>query len=341
MAFKKLLPLIALFLLLGAGALWYVWSSRDGQLSSLREERTFRIEDTDRIGKIFLVHREGEQVLLERKGEDWVYNTTWKARPDAVENLLDAIRRIQVKYQPAQAAVPNIVRNLVAEGIKVEIYDRRGRMMTAYYIGGSTADERGTFAIREGFEQPFVAHLDGWEGNLRFRYSLKGEDWRDRSVFSLDPDRIREVSIAYPAQRNQSFRLRKTEGGYQIDPFYPTTPVAKAPYRIGSAEGFLTGFESIVAEDFRNAYPAKDSILQLLPFAIIEVVDDAGGKQSAKLFPILPIAQEADVKTGQLPAGAEIERYFAATGSGDFMLVQHRVIQKILWGYPFFFEEIR
>ncbi|MBK6949823.1 MAG: hypothetical protein IPH16_18705 [Haliscomenobacter sp.] len=103
-----------------------------------REERRFAVPDTSRIGKIFLAHRDNETVLLERKGTQWIYNGNWKVRPGAMENLLDAVRRIEIKYQPAQAAVPNMVRDLGSEGIKVEIYDKRNRPLAVYYVGGST-----------------------------------------------------------------------------------------------------------------------------------------------------------------------------------------------------------
>lgn len=301
-------------------------------MANLKAERDFRITQPETIGKVFLVHRDGEQVLLERKGMSWTYNGKWKARPDAIENLLDAITRLQVLYKPAAAAVPNMVRSLATEGIKVEIYDRRGKLLKAYYIGGSTVDERGVFVIREGFEQPYVAHLDAWEGNPRFRYNLKGEDWRDRSIFTMDPDGIREVGIEYPAQRNQSFRLSKVNGRFEVRPFYPITPRIQAPYRPGVAEQFLSGFESLAAEDFRNAFPAKDSILQTLPFAVITVKKD-GEEKSARLYPIFQEPAAAGVQDGP------VERYFVSTSTGDFMLAQHRVLKKILWGYPFFFED--
>jgi len=302
-------------------------------MAGLKAERDFRIENPEQIGKIFIAQRGGKKTLLERNGDEWTYNNKWKARQDAVQNLLDALTRLQVQYQPAAAAVPNIVRSLATEGIKVEIYDRREKLLKAYYIGGSTVDERGVFAIREGFEQPYIAHLDGWEGNPRFRYNLTGEDWRDRSIFAEDPDQIQEVQIEYPSQRNQSFRLSKKNGKYEIRPFFQITPRIQSPYLPGSAERFLASFESIAAEDFRNALPGKDSILQTLPFAVITVKNNAGKEKSARLYPIF---QEYQMDASQ---NMPIERYFVATGSGDFMLAQQRVLIKILWGYPFFFEK--
>lgn len=309
------------------------WKDKNSSMAALKAERDFRITNPEAIGKVLLVHKDGEQVVLERKGESWTYNRKWTARPDAMQNLLDALVRLQVQYTPATAAVPNMMRSLFTEGIQVKIYGRRDNLLKSYIIGGGTVDERGVFAIREGFNQPFVVHLDGWEGNPRFRYNLKGEDWRDRSIFSEDPDRILEVTIEYPAQRNQSFRLYRKKGSFEIVPFYSITPRLSKPFQPGAAERFLSGFETLVAEDFRNAFPQKDAILKTLPFAIVTVKEERNIEKSVRLFPIF---QPSPTAPGQ---SAPIERYFVGTSSGDFLLAQHRVIQKILWGYPFFFQD--
>lgn len=338
---NKLLPLVFLFLILAGVTVWYLFFTPDPQMVALAEERNFAVPETQAISKIFLARRDGETITLERVGDHWVYNGKWKARPTAIENLLDAVGRIQIKYKPAEAAVPNMIRDLAVEGIKVEVYQRSDAPVRTYYVGGSTPDERGTFVIREGYEQPYVAHIPGWEGNLRFRYNLQGDDWRDRAVFEEDPDKIVRVRVEYPKQRSLSFELEKQSEGYIVRPFYPSTPRINAPLRAGSVEAFLVGFERLVAEGFEQNFPRQDSIKQLLPFAVISVLNTSGAERQVKFYPIQPRIVAPDPKAGQLPGSSAIERYFAATSDGDFMLVQNRVFKKIFWGYPFFFEEMQ
>lgn len=333
--------LLAAFLLLGFAAWWYVLRTPDPRMAALAEERQFAVPATEQIGRIFLARRDGETINLERAGSEWRYNGKWKVRPSAMENLLDAIRRIEIQYKPPQAAVPNMVRNLAAEGIKVIVYHRSGRELCTYYVGGSTPDERGTFVIREGYDQPYVAYLPGWEGNLRFRYNLKGEDWRDRAVFAENPDAIQELRIEYPLQRSMSFILEKKKSGFDVRPFFPTTRRIVAPLSPGAAEAFLVGFESLSAEAFRNDYTHRDSVRQLIPFAIISLRRADGSRKEVRFFPIQPAPVEVDPKTEQLPGNNEIERFFASDSAGDFFLVQNRVFKKVFWGYPFFFSDIK
>ncbi len=299
-------------------------------------DRDFKVEDTERIHKIFLADRQGERVTLERRDGSWLYNGRWKARPNAIENLLDAVSRLEMQFKPPQAMVDPMVRDLAANGIKVELYDRQDELIKAYYVGGATADERGTYVIREGAEQPYVAHIPGWSGNLRFRYNLKGDDWRDKSIFDCDPDEIREVTVEYPKQKNKSFRVEKDGGSYQVRPFYDITPAVEAAPARGLVEAFLAGFESLGAEAFENQNPRRDSIRQLVPFSIITVTDDRGAMREVRLFPIFP--KRAPFESPPLEGADVVERYFADISNGDFMLAQHRVVKKILWAYPFFFD---
>lgn len=331
---KRTLILLLAFLSLGGITTWYLLTQQDDKTTLMGAERRFAVENTDDIHKIFIANRRGETTTLERRDGYWLFNGEFKARPNAIENLLDAIRRVQVKYKPPQAAVENIVRDLATNGLKVEIYDSRDQLLKSYYVGGGTPDERGTYMIIDGAEQPYVASIPGWEGNLRFRYNLTGEDWRDKTVFAYQPDDIQSVAVAYPKQRNKSFRLERAGGGFEVTPYYEVTPRINQPLAPGKVEAYLTNFESLVAEAFENENIYQDSIKQLVPFSIIAVTDRTGEVTQARLFPIIPKADPAY----NLEGADTVERYLADVNGEDFMLIQHRVFSKILWGYDSFFE---
>jgi hypothetical protein len=339
---RRTLWLFLIFLLLGGGTFWYLQQNREDDLMrGLRAERNFATPAIEKIQKIVVYHRDGETIRLQRQKGYWQYNGKHKVRPNVMVNLLDAVKRMEIKYKPSKAAVPDMIRNLAGEGIKVELYDGLDNIIKAYYIGGATPDERGTYLIMDGFDQPFVGHIPSWEGNLRMRFELKGEDWKDKTVFGENPQAIRSLSVEYPKLRNRSFKLDKLKNGtYEIHPFYSTTPQMKAPYREGSAESFLAGFESLVAEGFETENEGKDSIRQLLPFCIITLTNDAGETRQAKLHPVFPDQSLVlDPKTGQWTRNANgtVERYFADLNNGEFMLIQDRVFRKVLRGYEYFF----
>ena len=48
-----------------------------------------------------------------------------------------------------------------------------------------------------------------WEGNLRERFLLKINDWRDRTIFQEDPEEIKKVTISYPRSSASGFILEQ------------------------------------------------------------------------------------------------------------------------------------
>ena len=335
---KRIIILLAVFALLGGATAWYMTSKDDvnDSMSELRAERDFAT-DPETVYKVFIADRQGENTTLERKKGYWLYNGQWRANPGAIENLMGAIGAVQMKYKPPQAAVKPMINDLATQGIKVELYDKKDELIKTYYVGGAPADERGTYMIMEGAENPFVTHIPNWTGNLRFRYNLSGDEWRDKTVFSYELEDIQSVSVEYPKQKNKSFILTKDGRDYSIKPFYDITPESTKPYKKGSAENFLIGFEQLIAESFKNEKEEKDSISQQIPFTIISLTDVNGNTKEVKFHPLLP-NHSVDSKTGAIFSGGDVERYFADCNTGDFMMVQHRVFQKIFWAYEFFFS---
>jgi hypothetical protein len=335
---KRTLFLAVLFLILAGLSVTYFAFDSGPKTTMLGADRQFAVPDTQRIYKIFLADREGERVTLERKDGYWLYNGQWKARPTAMKNLLEAIARVRMKYKPPQAMVNNMISSLAGFGIKVELYDRHDKLIKAYYVGGATPDERGVYMIMENAEQPYVVHMTNWEGNLRMRFKLKGDDWRDRSIFAERPENIAAVSVEYPKQRDKSFRLEKSQHGYSVKPYYEINEPFERPLRAGAVETYLLGFERLGAEAFENNNPRRDSVLRTVPFSVITVRDMKGAEKIARLFPIYYHREDVDMQSGQVRRQPYVDRYFVDLSTGDFMLAQNRVLKDVLWGYSFFFE---
>ncbi len=332
---KKNYWLLLIFLLLGGLTTWYLMGGKsDTTSSNFGWDRDFKVKDPHEIQKIFIAKRDGVTTTLERQGDHWTVNGGYKASENVMKNLLETVTNLELKYVPPAAANGNIVREMGTRGIKVEIFNKAGEKLKAYYVGGVTADARGTYMLQVGSEQPMVMALPMMDGQIRTRYDLTGDNWRDRTVFSYDPDEIDAVSIEYPMQRNKSFKLKRMHKGFKVTPFYDNTKATDRPLDEASVEAFLTGFQSLVAENFVNETSNKDSLSQLVPFSVISVTNTKGEQRVASLAPMYRInAATGDRKTDI------IERYYAFVNTGDLMLVQHRVFQKIFWPYESFFQE--
>jgi hypothetical protein len=330
---KRTLLLAALFAVLGVSA-WYVLQQKKLQTgTALSPDMDFAIENTNEIGRIFMADRKGQTTTLERKKDFWLYNNKFRARPTAVSSLLETLHNIKVEYIPPNASDPELVKSLATEGIKVEIYNLDNKLVKQYYVGGVTMDERGTYMIMEGSEKPYVMHIPAFIGQVRVRYMMGDDNWRDRAVFVEKPEEIQSVSVEYPKQKSQSFKLEKAAAGaYNVSPFFSTTPVIHKPLRKGIAEAYLLQFENMVSEGFESANPARDSVVSMVPFAIVSLKNMDGTEKKVRFWPL-------DVETHPVTGQNYVVRYFTDLNDGEaFYLTQHRVFGPIFRGYQFFFE---
>jgi hypothetical protein len=337
---KKTFLLLLIFVLLGGAAYLFTQQKEKTSKSTvLGWDRKFKVENENDIHKIFIVKRTGaEPTTLVRNGEYWTYNEKYRVRPSVMDNVLEVLTNIRMHSIPPNSAVDNIVDELGAQGIKIEVYDQNNTQLKVFYLGGVTTDGRATYAIMEGSEQPFVIEIPRMEGSLRTRFDLEKDQWRDRAVFRTKIADIQSVSVEYPKQRNKSFVLSRTDNGYNIKPFYNiTTPINK-PLSIGEVEAFLMGFDAVIAENFVNNVKKQDSIANTIPFVVYKIKRTDGTERQATLFLRDNVSQTGIVRS------EVAERYWAAVSERDqrdFMLVQQRVFSKILWAYEFFFEGAR
>lgn len=323
--------MVALFLLLGAGA-FYALRQKNAQSGTRNSWDTeFAVDNPEDIHKIFLADRSGRTATLEREGDHWMYNGKYRARPTAVQTLMETLTRVKVYYVPPEAAKDNAVRDIAASGIKVELYNKAGKPLKVYYVGGVNNEESGTYMMMEGAKQPYVTHIPGFVGQLRVRFFLDEDSWRDRAVFSEKPEDIQSVSVEYPQQKSESFRLEKTgPAEYAVKPFFSTTHRNPNPQRKGVPEAYLLEFESKIAEAFETRNPRRDSVTALVPFAIVSVKKTDGTEKRARFW---PVSVERTYDTKEI----YVVRYFTEL-NGDFLLTQEQVFSPIFRGYDFFFQ---
>lgn len=328
--------LFLIITVLGIGT-WYLM--RGNTTSNVEGyDFNFAVEDTAAIGKIFLADHDGKTVTLERMNKsEWRVNKKYKARPDAINNLLATVNKITMLYRFPRNAVKPVIQNLASRGIKAEIYDKSGIKIKCYYVGGNNNDETATYFIMENANEPYPCHIPSFNGTVRVRYFTDELDWRDRYVFALQPEDIESVVLDYPLQKSHSFKLFRKDNDFAVAPLYALMPVInKTPVK-ALTENFLLNFNKLGCEGFENGYAQTDSVKATVPFVIITVTTRAGVQTVLKLHPLIAKNNDDNIifDNKKLPI---IERYFAESSTGDFMMVQQVVFGKIFWGYESFFE---
>lgn len=323
--------------MLGGIAFWLVTNNKGSKSTLDKNAMDFAVEDTAAITKITLADKTGANITLTRESAGtWRVNGKNLARPDAVRNLLEVIKRLAVKSPLGAKARENVIKWMATGATKVEIYQGDTRVKR-YYVGGETQDQLGTYMLladavadenEEKAESPFVMEIPGFNGYLSVRYFTNEAEWRDRTVFRYTPPQLRSIRLEH---------LKTPDKGLQIELKDANTFSLKSlsgtalPFDTIKMKQYLTyygavGFEVIEDKISKNK---KDSILRTPPMHILTVTDTKGQVNTVKLF--LKMGDGAKDDAGNVTEIPDPDRMFALVNNGqDFVLVQYYVFGKLL-----------
>lgn len=323
--------LVVLFALL-SGFVWYLYEHKSDQISLLMADRDFAIKDSKRIHKVFIANRSTEPITLEKKEGVWFVNGKYKANPNSMNNLLQTLQDIRLQAIPSKGHIKGIMEGIAVHGIKVEVYGEDEEILKTYYVGGSTISEYGTYYYMEHGNQPYIMELPHFVGNVRERFDLNLNDWRDRSVVDIEGSRIEEVSLEYPDDPNASFILRKQENQFELYDFVHQQIKLNTPGQ-KLVNSYLEHFKGIGAEAIQNSNPKRKEYSSLKPFCILGIKES--GNKAPLVLRFIPIATDSfgianpEVRPIQMTRG-QIFKLHVDRSDGDFLMVQYPVVEPLL-----------
>jgi hypothetical protein len=277
---KKNRLAIVLVIMLSSASFWLIQNNRKGTIN--KAMRDFAVADTSTINKIFLADKEGNQITLERKtNEPWMLNGKYLARPDVVQNLLETIKRLDVKEPVSKSASDNIIKRLAAKAVRCEIF-QNNKLAKAYYVGTETPDQLGTYMVMinpetmKAMERPFIIWITGFNGYLTTRYLTNEKEWRDRTVFQYNPADIINVKLEAPYNPENNYELTiNGNNNYHLKLSNQNKEIQADTLAV---KRFLSYFQQINFESFETFLKPKsiDSLLQSKPINILTVTDKNG-----------------------------------------------------------------
>jgi len=317
---KKNSIFLLLFLILAAAAAWLIYSRTSGTIS--KELRDFAVKDTASVVKIFMADKTGQQVTLEKvDATDWTLNGEFPARPDAIKTLLQTMHDIEVRSPVGKSGYNNVIKNIAAKGIKVEVYTPEGLLKT-YYVGGASQDQTGTFMYLENSTVPFVLHIPGFDGYLTPRYIVKAEDWKIKNVFRLKQGQLKSLKVVDRERQGYEFTiLNDGAGAFTIlDDQNNLVPEVSQDKVISYLQFYgMVNYE--MTEKALNTFQ-RDSLTATEPFRTIELTDVAGKTSFINLWrrPQLSTTTNRANSEG-IPYAYDIDRMTARIGNDTTLLV--------------------
>jgi len=338
---KKNLILLLIVIVLGIVAYLTVRQPENITKNYDFSYREFEVKDIDQIQKINIIKRDGESLRFERKSDNWIINGKYLADETPIANILAVFKRVRIKYVPPDAAIENIMKSMIANSIKVELFDKNNKSLKKFYIGGSPENSDGTYFVMEGSAKPLVMEVPGFKGNLRVRFNYTLDEWRDKSVISENPESLKEITVKYYVDKNSSFRIVKDKDGrYQVLPVFEDQSQLNAVADQKIIKSYLLGYESKKCEYIENNMPDINDIISRKPIIDILIKRDDGSTGTLTIYMLPKLDEEIQEDKQGLDKylNQHVLRYIAKTDDGDMFLIQYEVFKDIFVDYRFFFR---
>lgn len=316
-------------------------------------DQDYNIEDITAVSRIYLADKQGNESLLERTTDSaWAIvcdGTRYPANQPMVDLLLETLHTMQIRQQVNRNAIPNVIKDISARAVKVEVYGRAPRInlfglhllphekrLATYYVGRETQDMMATFMFRDGDKVPYVIHIPGFRGFLTPRFVTEPLKWRSHNIVDLDVNAIASIGLDIPAAPQESFSVVNNGDGFSLIP--AATGTAVTEFDTVRVAQLLSSFAWLNFDEFASIVPnSTDSSLNVPPRAVLTITDTAGNLTEVKTYVkyINPDDREAIPDTAMYNT-FDLDRLYAIVNNSDTVLIQYFVFDRILQPVSYF-----
>lgn len=190
----------------------FIYKSKHNSTTVDEDARNFEFKDTAAITKIFIADKEGDKSIITRTSKGWVVNDKYSCRSDAILNLLESIKRVEVKMPVEKTAKEGVLKIMASTALKIEIYTG-DELVKQYYIGHETPDSEGSYLLLtdpksgKNYPDPYVCFIPGFKGYLQPRFIAKENEWRDRIVLNYIPPQLKQIKVQHFNMPDSSFTI--------------------------------------------------------------------------------------------------------------------------------------
>lgn len=262
----------------------------------------FTVYDTAAVTKLFFADKSGHQTLLQRDGNSWIINNDYPVNQYLVNQMLYTMNRIHIKPMSVKKK-DNIITQMASTNTKVEVYQMMPRInlfnkiklfyretrSRVYYVGGVTQDNIGTYVLKEGGNNVYIAYLPALNGSISSRFSAIPIDWQSHVIFHSNMNDIASVKLEINQDPDNGFIINEINRAQYSMTRLNGKPVDFSENKVLT---LMNSFQDVRFEAFLNDVdPARrDSIINS-PFEQRLTLTTKDGKvRSVTTFRMLPKA---------------------------------------------------
>lgn len=335
---KSLLLLLAAVILLGAYAIYL--NANDAPTSKLKPNSDFAIENTNEVDKIIIRDNDGTEITLTKKGNEWIGNDSFKARPENIELIFKTLSRIKVQSGVPKNQVNSVIADIAARNKKVQIFTGSDEPVKTYYIGNATSDHFGTYMLLETKKEgrssiPYITHIPGFNGFLDSRFFAHEIDWKFTGVFNYEIKDLAKIKVEFKNNPNESYQiLQSKEGEFSL---LGLNGELVDNFNKNMVQSYVLNYKKIHYNRIMDYTPNQiDSVKLLKPDYVISVTTKDDTKNEVLFYKKAGLKGEVDPVTKK---AQEFDVNYAlgcVNDSEDIARYQYHVIDKLLMRKSFF-----
>ena len=282
--------------------------------NSRTNNKTFEINDTSSITKIFLADKSGNTITLTKNNNFWLINNRFRVRKDAIATILSTANKIRIKKPVSKSAFEKVVKSIATTGVYVEFF-KNEKIIKSYWIGSNTADHLGTYMLLKNSKKPFIVHIPSFNGFLSPRYGIQGNvinelNWRSNIVFNKSFESIKHIKYTDYINIENSYFFSK-DSMQLIN--YKNESIA---FNYNKILSLLNSFENLNCEAYKSNKLKINSTTQ-----IEELIVN---------FDTLRTYKISELKIKKQKDNFTVDRKYATLNNGELMLIQDYVFNKVL-----------
>lgn len=338
---RKTLVYVTILALLSFSVWYFLFNTKENPYGET--EAGFTIKDTAAIGRIFLVSSSGESITLDRTDQGWMVNKKHRALRSTLDLLLTTMHQQVALYPVTKSAYENVVKTLSTNSTKVELYKRDGSPISTFYVGGIAVNNTGTNMLMKDAHQPYVVHVQGFNGYLTPRYTTRMTDWRDRTVFNIPEDEIKTISVQYADKQINSFVIAKDKDSVTVtaDKEIMTKLDGLNKRR---AVTYTRYFTNVNCEGYLNGLEDMDATLKTAPKqSSIDITGIHGQHQHADIYwmAVNRRSKNRETSNKDVPDDYDSDRLYAVINDAkDTIMIQQYAFRNIFHkAYEFYLKD--
>lgn len=317
-----------------AASIYYLSQNKSSGSLSATTLTDFAISDTAGIGR--MVIDDGRNVVDLKRGEGrfWTLDDMYIAMPHHIDIVLRTFHNVGVQSPVSKSSKAEVMKIILGDTRKVQIYDLQGEWLKTWYVGRSTQTNQGTYALLETPEgglstEPLIIEERGQRSYLTTRFHAIVKEWRWTGLFYYPELDFKQIKVETPIDPSQGYTIdvrSKIDGEFDI---YNSKgePIDIPKANVAS---FLGSFKAINVEhfDLLETQAQKDSIRDLPPAFRISITGKDDEVHTADIW-YRPITEALKFKMGDRAPELDPERVFVYFNDG-MAVGQRLTFDKIL-----------